>query len=283
MFSLVIPVHYVGEVLLQDDETPLPAPEFHRAPVLYVDSDEEAAQTFESWLRDTEFQPILARSIAQANTWISRHTPIALVINLDLEDESPWEFVDRARDSSVNLPVIVTSAGSERDDVIERGAKAFLSRPLERDSLIGELRNITLTSGVRKVLLVDDNEVSRYILRELLCQPWLRIEEASNGREAMALINEGPPDALILDLLMPDMSGFEVLRELRRRPETAEMPVLIYSSKPLTDSERAELESWNAQMMRKDDIATRLSAQPFLEWIKANALDTHQPTRESHA
>jgi CheY-like chemotaxis protein len=279
-FSLVVPAHYVGETLLLDDSAPLPAPEFHRAPVLYLDADEEAAHTFELWLRDTEFQAILARSIAQADAWVARHTPAAIVANIDPGDGMSLEFFDRLRDTCAGVPVIVTG---ESNDARPDGAKSFLTRPLHRDSLIGKLRDITLTSGVRRVLLVDDNEVSRYILRELLCQPWLRIEEASNGKEAMEVLSEGLPDAIILDLLMPDVSGFEVLRELRARPETAGLPVLIYTSKPLTDSERAQLESWSAQVVRKDDIATRLSAQPFLEWIRSNALAPQQPTRESHA
>lgn len=279
-FSLVVPAHYVGEAVRQDYAAPPPAPEFHRAPVLYLDSDEESAQALESWLRDTEFQPILARSIAQADAWVARHVPIAVVMNIDMDNDASREFLDRLHETCANVPVIVTG---ESNKAMQCGAKAFLSRPLERDALIGELRGITLTSGVKRVLVVDDNEVSRYILRELLCQPWLRIEEASNGQEALALLSEGLPDALILDLLMPDVSGFEVLRELRARPETAELPVLIYTSKPLTDEERTQLESWNAQIMRKDDIATRLSAQPFLEWIKANAPDPQQPVREDHA
>jgi signal transduction histidine kinase/CheY-like chemotaxis protein len=283
IFSLIVPAHYVGEAILQEDAEALPAPEFHRAPILYVESDAAAAQDFESWLQETEFQPILARGLAQAQAWTARHVPTAVIINTAVDGGAGWEFLDHLRETCVNVPIIVTSNLDERENAIQRGAGAFLPIPLDRETLVGELRRLTLTSGVKKLLLVDDNEVSRYILRELLCQPWLRIEEASNGREALEALGHALPDALILDLLMPDMSGFDILRELRSKPETAELPVLIYTSKPLTESERTLLESWNAQMMRKDDIATRLSAQPFLEWIKTNTLTQSQPSRESHA
>ena len=62
---------------------------------------------------------------------------------------------------------------------------------------------------------MDDNDVARYILRELLDQPWLEVEEASNGTAAAARLKESVPDAMILDLLMPDISGFEILRQVR--------------------------------------------------------------------
>ena len=114
---------------------------------------------------------------------------------------------------------------------------------------------------------MDDNDVSRYILRELLHQPWLVIEEASNGTAALAALEKKLPDALILDLLMPDIGGFEILRQLRASPATESLPVLIYTSKPLSEAERAQLETWRARVVRKEDVSTRLSAQPFLDWL----------------
>lgn len=283
VFSLNIPVHYVGDATVQDDAAALPAPEFHRTPILYVEEDEEAARTFESWLRDSEFQPILARSIAQAETWMARHTPAAVVINSDIAHHLSWEFVHRISETCNNVPVIAAGASDHRQQAVDNGASLFLLMPFDRESLMAELRSFTLTGGVTNLLIVDDNEVSRYILRELLCQPWLRIEEASNGKDALAKLSESLPDALILDLLMPDLSGFDILRELRGKPETAELPVLIYTSKPLTDAERAQLRSWNAHTIRKDEISTRLSAQPFLDWLKSNAVTPASRIKEQHA
>jgi CheY-like chemotaxis protein len=72
---------------------------------------------------------------------------------------------------------------------------------------------------------------------------------------------------MILDLLMPDMSGLEVLRRVRSRSETEDLPVLIYTSKVLSEEERSQIESLNAKVVRKEDISTRLSAQPFFDWL----------------
>jgi CheY-like chemotaxis protein len=150
-----------------------------------------------------------------------------------------------------------------------RGADVFLSKPIDRKALLRELRRLTAQTGTRRLLLVDDNDVARYILREILDQPWLEIEEASSGKAGLASIRENPPDAVILDLLMPDMSGFDVLRELRADAQTKELPVLIYTSKVLSDTDRMRLEGWQARAVRKENVSTRLSAQPFLDWLEA--------------
>jgi len=109
---------------------------------------------------------------------------------------------------------------------VARGASLLLAKPVEQEVLLRELRRLTAGTGTRRLLLVDDNEVARYILRDLLNQPWLDIREATMDRYALKSMNESLPDAVILDLLMPDMSGFEILRQLRAQPATESLPVL---------------------------------------------------------
>ena len=140
-------------------------------------------------------------------------------------------------------------------------------KPVEREQLLLELRRLTSQTGTRRLLIVDDNEVSRYIVRELLDRAWLDLSEAKSGSEALAFIEERAPHAVILDLLMPDMSGLEVLRRLRSRTETENLPVMIYTSKVLSEDERAQIDSLRADIVRKEDISTRLSAQPFFDWL----------------
>jgi len=282
-FFVKIPAVYVGELAPQDDSAALPIPEFHRAPVLFLEDDEETARCFESFLRNSEFQPILALTVAQAEIWIARHIPTAVVADIYIGDDQSWGFIARLREKLPQLPVIVTSALSDPSTAMQSGANLFLPKPLEPDILLRELRRLTMQTGTRRLLLVDDNEVSRYILRDLLNQPWLDVREAANGSEAMKMLNESLPDAVILDLLMPDMSGFEILRELRARPATERLPVLIYTSKVLSDVEKVQLESLDARIIRKEDVTARLSAQPFLDWVKSVGLAPEIVVREQGA
>jgi len=282
-FFVEVPTVYVGEAYRPEDSSALPEPEFHRVPVLYIEDEPESASVFEALLRQTEFQAILAFTVAQAEMWMSRHTPAAIVADVYIASEPIWDYVQRLRASSPHIPLIVTSAYADPVTALHRGANAFLLKPLEAPALLGELRRLTAQTGTRRLLLVDDNEVSRYILREILDLPWLQIDEVSNGTDALAAINQAPPDGLILDLLMPDMSGFDILKTIRAHQTTVNLPVLIYTSKLLSESEQRQLEGLDASIVRKEDVSNRLSAQPFLDWARACGLLPDYSVREQQA
>lgn len=282
-FYVAIPKDYVGEAAEPQDAESLPTPDFYRAPVLFLEDDPETAHVFESFLRNTEFQPILASSVMQAESWTARHTPAAVVSDIFLGDETAWGFLARLRERLPAVPLIVTSIHNESGLAEERRADLFLPKPLERETLLRELCRLTGRTGTRRLLLVDDNDVSRYILRELLRQPWLELDEARNGREALAALAARPADAVILDLLMPDIGGLEVLRQLRANQATRDLPLMIYTSKRLSESERAELESWRVRIVRKEDVSTRLSAQPFLDWLNSAGLSPALSAPDSNA
>jgi signal transduction histidine kinase/CheY-like chemotaxis protein len=282
-FFVSLPSVYVGEAAQQDDFAMPAAPEFHRTPILFLEDNAETANVLESYLRDTEFQPILSPTVAQSEVWTSRHTPAALIADVYLRDEKSWGFISRLRERLPELPIIITSVHDESATATSHGANLFLPKPIEREVLLRELRRLTSHTGTKRILLVDDNEVARYILRDLLDQPWLNIREVSSGSEALSALNEGLPDALILDLLMPDISGFEILRQLRTQETTRSLPVLIYTSKVLSDSEKTQLNSWHAKIIRKEDVSTRLSAKPFLDWVKSVGLAAEADVRDHNA
>ncbi len=282
-FFVRLPAVYVGEASQPEDTAMPAAPEFYRTPILFLEDSPETAHLLESYLRDTEFQPILTSTVAQAEVWAARHIPAAVVADVYLGDDQSWNFIARLRERLPELPLIVTSVHDELRTAASKGISVFLPKPVEREVLLGELRRLTAQSGTRRILLVDDNEVARYILRDLLSQPWLDIREAGSGTEALALLNESMPDAVILDLLMPDISGFDILRKLRTQSATQDLPVLIYTSKVLSESEKAQLDSWKARVIRKEDITTRLSAQPFLDWVRSVGLSLEAGARGNNA
>ncbi len=127
-----------------------------------------------------------------------------------------------------------------------------------------DVRKITKQEQPKKLLLVDDNDLSLYILRELLDRPWLNLIEAHNGIEALAMIASEHPDAVILDLVMPEKGGFEVLEELRASEQTRKLPVIVYSSKVLSAEEQKRLSDLGASMIPKSDVTRTLSPESLL-------------------
>ena len=110
---------------------------------------------------------------------------------------------------------------------------------MARRWLLDELHKFSGRRAPRKVLVIDDEEVSRYLLRQLFHSPPDQVIEASNGAEGLRFARDEQPQLILLDLLMPDSNGFEVLERLRAEPTTAEIPVVISTSRPLNERARA--------------------------------------------
>ena len=281
-FFAEIPIAYRGEAVSADDAAALPSPEFHRSPVLILEDNPQTASALESYLRHSEFQAIVVSDVAQAEVWLARHDPVAIVADLYIRDEPVWGFVINTHEKLPTVPLLAMSVHDLGPLAVAKGASVFLLKPITRDALLKELRLLTSQSAPCRLLLVDDNEVSRYIVRELLDRPWLDIVEASSGSEAIQRINEDRPDAVILDLLMPDITGIEVLRQLRKDSSTESLPILVYTSKTLSEGERSEIEAMNSSVVRKEDVSTRLSARPFLDWLATAGLAPQPSGREQN-
>jgi len=106
----------------------------------------------------------------------------------------------------------------------------------------------------KTILLVDDDEVTRYLVGGALTKAGYRILEAHGGREALRIIQKDAPHAIVLDLAMPDMTGFEVLREIRGMGLSKEIPVIVHSSRQLSHQERTSLITSDALIYSKDEF-----------------------------
>ncbi len=266
-FFTEFPAVYRGEASLQGE---LQALGFNRAPVLLVDDNTEAFTAIEQHFRDSEFQLVHVDTLERASRWLSLHTPVAIITNLYLQGSAIGTFFKAYKKNLAKgskLPVIAMSMYDDAHMATLSGADLFFRKPYEPPMLMRELRRLTEQQQPKRLLVVDDNEVSRYILRQLLDRPWLTLSEARNGEESLQQIDAGPPDAVILDLTMPGMDGMEVLESLRSRAETRELPVIVYTSKTLSEKERGRIEELNAAVLSKNDIATTLTPTKILDTL----------------
>ena len=123
-------------------------------------------------------------------------------------------------------------------------------KPVDRERLSGVLRNICGTVA-RQVLLVDDDDIMRRTLRTALENDGWEVSEAENGRVALARLSEARPDIIMLDLMMPEMDGFEFLVEMRSHTEWRDIPVLVVTAKDLTVEERSRLNGEVERVLQK--------------------------------
>jgi DNA-binding response OmpR family regulator len=118
--------------------------------------------------------------------------------------------------------------------VFALGASDYLGKPYDRGALIAKIHRLLPTLAGRRVLVVDDDPQARTMLTKILQEEQAEVIAAASGDEAMALIAQSPPDLVLLDLMMPGMSGFEMVARLRAQPAGAAIPVMIVSAKELT-------------------------------------------------
>ncbi len=266
-FFASIPAVYSGSEQPAAPEE-LPAHEFARPVVLLADPRYDRFTSLEPTFRSSEFQLVHVASMEDATRWLEQHVPAAIVCNLDAFGGSGWDFLRvsvRQSHTTAIRQVPFVGLASQTGEVIQpEQANLLLPPATPAKELLKHLRELTRQEQPRKLLLVDDNDLSLYILRELLNRPWLNLVEAHNGQEALEMVRREKPDAIILDLVMPGLSGFDVLEQLRATEETRTLPVIIYTSKAVSVKEKQTLHGLGARLISKEQVAGTLTPEALL-------------------
>ncbi|HSS97753.1 MAG TPA: response regulator, partial [Terriglobales bacterium] len=221
----------------------------------------------------------------QARQMLKEFRPLAVVLDVLLEGENSWELLRELKENPVtgDIPVYVVTVVDNKEKALGMGAQAFHSKPVDRIWLLQQLQQIANKDTRPHVLIVDDDEVARYLLKGLLAQSGFRIMEAKGGNEGLRHARQYKPDVVILDISMPDISGFEVLENLKQDPETAKIPVIIHTSKVLDAGERSLLEEATA-VVSKNTQSREVAMANFSEaFAKAGINLTTEKPAEVHS
>lgn len=230
------------------------SPERARA-VLVVEDDSGAYAQIASALKAAGYLPVRARHGDEAIRLAKESLPVAVTLDLVLPGMDGWEVLKRLKSDAATrkLPVIIVSMVENRDLGLALGADDYFVKPVDGAHLAERIREISSRSGggVRRLLIIDDDPAVHARLTEELAILGFGIDQALSGEEGLRSAAERIPDVIILDLMMPGMSGFEVARAFQQDPRTAGIPILILTSKDLSSEERASLQSSVAGMLRK--------------------------------
>jgi CheY-like chemotaxis protein len=131
------------------------------------------------------------------------------------------------------------------------GAAEFITKPVDWEELAAVLRRHEGEHGAGRALVVDDDPLAREMMRRALERAGWQVAEAENGRTALERLAATRPELIVLDLMMPEMDGFEFVIALRARPEWSRVPVLVVTAKSLSGQERARLEGHVARVLQK--------------------------------
>jgi signal transduction histidine kinase/CheY-like chemotaxis protein len=243
-FFAAIPIRYAGSteaVYVPDVKRELDA---SRLPVLVVEDNREALFIYEKYLKTTPFQVVPAQDLNEARRALAEFKPVAIVLDVLLQGEHSWQLLQDLKEnpSTRDIPVFVVTVVENESKALALGATAFHAKPIDRAWLVNQLQAV-LGRNQGQILIADDDEISRYLLRGLLANTGYRLLEARGGNEAVKLAAENKPNLIILDLSMPDLNGFEVMNILKNDAGTRDIPIVIYTSQALDSAERERLQS----------------------------------------
>lgn len=249
-FAVTIPCVYAAEAEIET--IPSWDVEADKLPVLLLEDNPTDAFVVDRILSGSPYQLFHVRTVPEARVALDRLHPAAIILDapypadtLDTQHPSDerWRFLSALRedDRQASVPVIVTSPADEPRAAPHPAAGACLSKPLEAQALLDVLHRLTGRRAATKVLLVDDEEVARYLVGQLLPRSRYSLRTAISGRQGLELLGVERPDIILLDLNMPGMSGFEFLSRVRASPGLSTIPVIIITSAFLGADDRHRL------------------------------------------
>ncbi len=278
VFTLDVPVAYEGptEIAIVPVVSRLPDPTRH--PLLVVEDNPETVFIYEKYLKGTPFQVVPASSTAEARRVLEEVRPVAAVLDIMLAGESTWTLLTemKANPMTKGIPIYVVTIVDSRNKAKALGADDYAEKPLDRAWLLERLERAASPIPRERVVVVDDDDASRYILRDLLTETRFDVVEATDGVSGIALARSVSPAAIFLDLEMPGLHGEQVLAALRADPATRAVPVIIYTSSALDGAARARL-SGAAAFLSKETPSRGAALKQVRD---ALGRATHLATRE---
>ncbi len=215
------------------------------AVLLVVEDDVHYARILMDVARDNGFKAIVAQRGADALSLAIEHNPNAISLDVFLPDMLGWSVLSQLKQNPAtrHIPVQMVTLDEDRQHGLAQGAFSFVTKPTTAEGLKDALSRIKEFSSARRktLLVVEDNPAEQLGIRELLGHNDIDIAVVSNGAEALEYIRSNGVDCVVLDLKLPDMSGFEVLETLGREPEHANIPVVVFTGRELSAEEDARL------------------------------------------
>jgi signal transduction histidine kinase/CheY-like chemotaxis protein len=221
--------------------------------VLVIDDDVTVCEVMERFLTREGFAPVTATSGAEGLRRARELKPAAITLDIMLPDIDGWTVLAALKGDPelAEIPVIVVTIVDDRTRGYALGAVDYLVKPIDRDRLAKILRGLRGDRPMHRVLVVEDDESTRDVIRQTLEREGWVVTVAENGRVALERLLEAQPEAIVLDLMMPEMDGFEFLVELRRHEGWRSIPVLVVTAKDLTDEDRWRLNGGVERIIQK--------------------------------
>ncbi|MDP9003975.1 MAG: response regulator, partial [Verrucomicrobiota bacterium] len=250
--------------------------------VLIIEDDRDFAQWLLDVARENGFKAIVTARGKSGLELVREFSHSAIALDLRLPDVDGWQVLDRLKSdlTTRHIPVFVISAAEEPQNALKQGALRFLSKPIDESQItqIFVKVNEMGESKSKKLLVIEDDETQRNSIRELIGNGTADLTDAANAHEALTALSKEKFDCVVLDLMLPDMSGFDLIDKIR--DGNNHLPIIVYTGKDLSHEEEERLNRIAQTTIVKDVRSPeRLFDQTAL-WLHRDAASLPEDKRE---
>jgi len=233
------------------------APTVPHSTVLVIDDEPVARDLIERALSKEGFHVALAADGRTGLELARKLEPQAITLDVMMPAMDGWAVLTalKADPATVDIPVIMLTVVDEKQIGFALGAADYFTKPIDWGRLNSALGKYRKPTNHQTVLIVEDDDQAREMLRRALSREGWQVLEAGNGRMALERLNGLVPALILLDLMMPEMDGFEFMQELRERPDCRRVPVVVITAKDITEDDRRRLNGNVARILRKSTLS----------------------------
>jgi len=224
--------------------------------LLIVDDDPHYARILLGLARDTGFKGIVTSRGQSALSLARQYLPTAITLDVFLPDMLGWTVLNNLKldPATRHIPVQMLSVEEERRHGLAHGAFSYLVKPATTEDLEQALERIKtyVTPHKKRLLIVEDNDIERGSIVELLMHDDIEISAVGTGVEALAALDGSSYDCCVVDLRLPDMTGFELLDRIQQQPKARDLPIVVFTGKELSEAEESRLKVVAKSVVLKD-------------------------------
>jgi signal transduction histidine kinase/response regulator RpfG family c-di-GMP phosphodiesterase len=244
--------------------------------ILVVEDDRKTLFIYEKYLVMAGFHVIPCRTIDEARAAIQIARPGAVMLDIMLEGETSWTFLaDLKRDPATHdIPVLVVTVTDREQKARALGADEFWFKPIDQERLLRRLKHIARPGALPRVLVIDDDERARYIVRKHLAGLPYHLIEAETGTEGVSMAQEHAPHVILLDFLLKEGTAFDVLDELKSDPRTRAIPVIIVTSHVLDVTQQRRLLEGAEAVISKQSLSRELALNRIRDALMKSGVAT---------
>ncbi len=224
--------------------------------ILVIDDDEAVRDLVDRLLSREGFQVLTASDGAEGLRMAIEHAPAAITLDIVMPELDGWTVLSqlKANPKTAEIPVLLLTMLDDREKGFTLGAADFVTKPVERDQLVALMKRVCKDRKSVSVLIVEDDPAVRELLRRAIESQGWTATEAVNGREGLDQLAQAKPNLILLDLMMPEVDGFEFMYQLRRDPSHKSTPVIVITAKDLTKEDRELLNGAVSKILTKAEF-----------------------------